>query len=137
MNLNKVFLYGHLTRSPELKATPGGQSVATFGIATNRVWTNKAGKRQEDTEFHNIVAWGKLAETVSSYLGKGSGVLIEGRLQTRSWEAKDGTKRSTTEIVAEAVQFGPKPGGAGTHDPSDEGLDAIQIEEVPDNEVPF
>lgn len=112
MNLNKVFLIGNLTRDPEIKALPSGTSVATFGVATNRVWKNQQGERQEEVQFHNIVVFGKQADTIAQYLKKGSSALIEGRLQTRNWEAQDGSKRSRTEIVAERVQFGParKPG---------------------------
>lgn len=109
MNLNKVFVLGRLTRDPELRSTTGGQSVASFGVATNRVWTDKNGQKQEATEFHNIVVWGRQAEIASKFLTKGSLVLIEGRLQTRSWESNDGQQRKTTEIVAERIQLGPKP----------------------------
>lgn len=111
MNLNKVFLIGNLTRDPELKTLPSGSSVASFGVATNRVWRNQQGERQEEVQFHNVVVFGKQAETVSQYLKKGSSALIEGRLQTRNWEAQDGSKRTKTEIVAERVQFGPQRRG--------------------------
>lgn len=114
MNLNKVFLIGNLTRDPELKTLPSGTSVATFGVATNRVWRNQQGEKQEEVQFHNVVVFGKQADTVAQYLKKGSSALVEGRLQTRNWEAQDGSKRSRTEIVAERVQFGPqRRGGAG------------------------
>ena len=108
MNLNKVFVAGRLTADPELRTTPGGAHVISFSVATNRVWTDKNGGRKEETEFHNIVAWGRQAEVVSQFLKKGGLILIEGRLQTRSWEGKDGQTRRTTEIVAERVQLGPK-----------------------------
>ncbi len=114
MNLNKVLLMGNLTRDPELKTLPSGSSVASFGIATNRVWKNQQGERQEEVQFHNIVVFGKQAETASQYLKKGASVFIEGRLQTRNWDAQDGTKKSKTEIVAERVQFGPRKQGGGT-----------------------
>jgi len=108
MNLNKVFLLGRLTADPQLRSTASGQQVASFSIATNRVWNDKNGQKQEAVEFHNVVVWGRQAELVSRFLNKGSLVLVEGRLQTRDWEGKDGQKRKTTEIVAERVQFGPK-----------------------------
>jgi single-strand DNA-binding protein len=108
MNLNKVFLIGNLTRNPELRALPSGASVASFGIATNRIWKNQQGEQQKDTQFHNVVVFGRQAEIVSQYLTKGSLAMIEGRIQTRSWEGKDGTKQYRTEIVAERIQFGPR-----------------------------
>lgn len=112
MYLNKVFLYGNLTRDPELKALPGGGQVAEFGLATNRVYKDKEGKNQEETEFHNIVSFGRQAEVIAQYLKKGRGVFIEGRIRTRNWEAKDGSgKRYRTEIVVDRFQFGP--GGSG------------------------
>ncbi len=111
MNLNKVFILGRLTVDPQLRSTAAGQPVASFGLATNRVWTDKAGQKQESTEFHNVVVWGRQAEIASRYLGKGSLVLIEGRLQTRSWDDKQGQKRRTTEIIAERLQLGPRPAG--------------------------
>lgn len=112
MNLNKVFVAGRLTADPELRTTPGGAHVISFSVATNRVWTDKSGGRKEETEFHNVVAWGRQAEVVSQFLKKGGLILVEGRLQTRSWEGKDGQTRRTTEIVAERVQLGPKAGGS-------------------------
>ena len=114
MNINKAMVFGNLTRDPELKTLPSGMSVASFGIATNRVYNDREGKRQEQTEFHNIVVFGKLVETTAQYLKKGSSAFVEGRLQTRSWE-QDGTKRYMTEIVADRVQFGPRnSGGEGS-----------------------
>ena len=107
MNLNKVILAGNLTRSPELRHSPNGNSIATFGIATNRAWTDANGERQEEVEFHNITAFGMQAETASQYLRKGQLALIEGRLRTTSWEVEGG-KRYRTDIVAERIQFGPK-----------------------------
>lgn len=112
MYLNKVILIGNLTRDPEIKALPSGTSVATLGLATNRVWKDKDGNKQEDTQFHNVVVFGRQAETVGQYLKKGASALVEGRLQTRSWDAQDGTKRYRTEVVADRVQFGPKSGTA-------------------------
>lgn len=112
MNLNKVFLLGRLTADPQLRTTTGGQNVASFSVATNRVWTDKAGQKQEAAEFHNIVVWGRQAEIASKFLNKGGLVLIEGRIQTRDWEDKQGQKRKTTEVIAEWLQLGPRPGGA-------------------------
>ena len=98
---NKVIIAGNVTQDPELRTTPSGQSVTSFSVATNRRYRDASGEIQESTEFHNVVAWGKLAELCVQLLKKGSGVLIEGRLQTRSWEGQDGVKRQTTEIIAE------------------------------------
>ncbi|MEI6396687.1 MAG: single-stranded DNA-binding protein [Candidatus Taylorbacteria bacterium] len=114
MYLNKVFIIGNLTRDPELKALPSGSKVCSFGMATNRVFKNKDGQRQDATEFHNIVVFGRIAELAAQYLKKGSQALIEGRMQTRSWEA-DGQKKYRTEVVADGIQFGSRPtGGAGS-----------------------
>lgn len=113
MYLNKALIIGNLTRDPEVKALPSGINVATFGVATNRVWKDKNGAKQENTDFHNVVVFGRQAETVGQYLKKGASVLVEGRMQTRSWDAQDGTKKYRTEIVADRVQFGPRrEGGA-------------------------
>ncbi len=107
MNLNKAFVLGRLTRDPETRSTTSGQNVTNFSIATNRVWNDQQGNRQESTEFHNIVAFGKLADICSQYLNKGKLVLIEGRIQTRSWEDQNGNKKYRTEILAENMQMGP------------------------------
>jgi single-strand DNA-binding protein len=103
MSLNRAQLIGNLTRDPELRQIPGGQTVATFSVATNFVWTDSNGQRQEKVEFHNVVAWRKLAEIAGQYLKKGSKVYVEGRIQTRDWEGEDGVKRYRTEIVADSV----------------------------------
>lgn len=108
MNLNKVFLIGRLTRDPQTRSLPSGQSVASFGMATDRFFTDKSGQKQQQTEFHNIVAFGKLAEIASQYMAKGSLVMIEGRLQTRNWQDNTGNKRTRTEIVSERLQLGPR-----------------------------
>ncbi|KKQ35461.1 MAG: Single-stranded DNA-binding protein [Candidatus Nomurabacteria bacterium GW2011_GWB1_37_5] len=114
MYLNKAIIIGNLTRDPELKSLPSGMAVATFSLATNRVWKDKSGAKQESTDYHNIVVFGRQAETSAQYLKKGAGALVEGRIQTRSWDDKaTGQKKYRTEIVAERVQFGPKSGGAG------------------------
>ncbi len=109
MYLNKALLYGNLTRDPELRALPSGQQVATFGLATNRTYKNKEGQKQEMTEFHNIVAFGRLADLIGQYMKKGRPIYVEGRLQTRSWES-DGRKNYRTEIVMDNFQFGPDGG---------------------------
>lgn len=121
MYLNKVFIFGNLTRDPELRSLPSGNAVASFGVATNRVWKDQQGNKQEGTEFHNVVVFGKQAEIVSQYLKKGSSVLVEGRIQTRSWDGQDGVKKYKTEIVAERIQFGPRTGGGGMSSPSQGG----------------
>ena len=115
MNLNKVLLVGRMAADPESRTTPSGQTVTTVRLATNRVWNNRAtGEKQEQVEFHTIIAWGNLAEIVSKYLRKGQLAMFEGRLQTRSWQGQDGVKRYRTEIVAENMQLGPKAMNAGT-----------------------
>ena len=101
MNLNRAQLIGNLTRDPETRTTPNGQTVTSFGVATSSQWKDASGQKQERVEFHNIVAWGKLAEICQQYLGKGRKVFVEGRLQTREWQGQDGAKRNRTEIVAE------------------------------------
>ena len=116
MFLNKAILIGNLTRDPELKALPNGSKVTSFSLATNRVWKDKNGARQEGTDYHNIVVFGTQAENVARYLIKGSSVLVEGRMTTRSWD-KDNVKHYRTEIIADHVQFGPKPGVGGASAP--------------------
>lgn len=111
MYINKVMIYGNLTRDPEMRSLPSGMQVTNFSVATNRVYNDRDGNKQEQTDFHNIVVFGKQAETVAQYLKKGSSAYIEGRLQTRSWD-KDGQKQYRTEVIADRVQFGPRPGGA-------------------------
>lgn len=113
MYINKVMLYGNLTRDPEMRALPSGMQVTSFSVATNRVYKDRDGNKQEQTEFHNAVVFGRQAETVAQYLKKGSSVYVEGRLQTRSWDDKEtGKKQYRTEVVADRVQFGPRAGGA-------------------------
>ena len=122
MYLNKAMIYGNLTRDPELKALPSGMNARSLSHATNRTYTDRDGKRQEQVEYHNIVVFGKQADTSAKYLKKGSGTYVEGRLQTRSWD-KDGVKQYRTEIVADRVQFGPRSGegGGGASAPSSTG----------------
>ncbi len=121
MYLNKAIVIGNLTRDPEVKALPGGSKVCTFSVATNRVWKDKNGVKQENVDYHNIVVFGRQAETAGQYLKKGSSALIEGRMQTRSWDAADGQKKYRTEIVADRVQFGNRPAagsGGGSFAPA-------------------
>jgi single-strand DNA-binding protein len=148
--VNKVILVGRLGRDPELRYTQGGQPVANFTLATNERWTSKDGDRQERTEWHRIVAWGKLAELCNEYLSKGRQVYIEGRLQTREWEDKEGHKRQTTEINANTVQFlgsrgdaagdgdmslgGPSPGGESAGAPP---APPPAASGAPDDDIPF
>ena len=115
-NLNKVFLIGNLTRDPELRYIPSGSAVATFTVAVNRVFKSQAGEKKEQVSFIRVVVWGRRAEVCGEYLSKGSPVFVEGRLQSRDWETQDGQKRSTTEVVADNIQFlrmGPKAGSPG------------------------
>jgi len=113
MYLNKVFIIGNLTRDPELKALPSGTKVCSFSVATNRVYKDKDGNRQDATEFHNVSAFARVGELVAQYMKKGSQVYVEGRLQTRSWES-NGEKKYRTEIIADTVQFGNRPTGSGS-----------------------
>ncbi len=151
MSLNRAQIIGNLTRDPELRTTTGGQSVVNFGVATNRRYKDKNGQQVDQAEFHNVVAWAKLADIVSQYLAKGRRVYVEGRLQTREWEAQDGAKRRTTEIVAENLIMLDKAGGAApaaasaagsspfdgvqaqptTPAPTPAPLDEIQVEDIP------
>jgi single-strand DNA-binding protein len=142
MNLNKALLIGRLTRDPESRTLPSGQNVSNFGLATNRVWTNENREKQEQTEFHNIVAFGKLADICNQYLTKGSLILIEGRIQTRSWQDQSGGTKYRTEVVVEKLQMGPKSGGSkapvkesGETEPATEQIEEIQIEEGPTDEI--
>lgn len=151
MYLNKVFIIGNLTRDPELKAIPSGIKVCSFSVATNRVWKDKNGARQEAADYHNVVVFGRQAETVAQYMKKGSQVMIEGRMQTRSWDdAATNSKKYRTEVIADRVQFGstgsagPKAGGFDQASPKnaqdkDEGLDTIDYpeEQINAEDIPF
>lgn len=156
MYLNKAIVYGNLTRDPELKSLPSGIKVTSFSLATNRVWKDKAGAKQESVDYHNIVLFGKLAELSAQYLKKGSSALIEGRMQTRSWDDASGVKKYRTEIVGDAMQFGPRSSGAGgagssrdgeagsktAHQPtapSQEQLETIEYpeEDINPDDIPF
>lgn len=114
MNLNKVMLVGRLTRDPEIRNTPSGQSVATMSLATNRFWKDKNGQKQDKTEFHNVVLWGRLAEIAGQYLTKGQEAFIEGRMETRKYTGKDGVERRVTEVIAENMQLGSRAQGSSS-----------------------
>ena len=138
MYLNKALIVGNLTRDPELKSLPSGSKVATFSLATNRVWKDASGAKQESVDYHNIVVFGRQAETSAQYLKKGQSVLVEGRMQTRSWDDKGtGEKKYRTEIVADRVQFGPKGsgGGGGAPSPTKEASDAGEVIEYPSEDA--
>ncbi|MDD3101859.1 MAG: single-stranded DNA-binding protein [Patescibacteria group bacterium] len=145
MNLNKVLIIGRLTRDPEARTTPNGQNVATFSLATSRNWTSAQGEKKEQTDFHRVVVWGKLAEVCSRYLVKGQEAYVEGRLTTRSWQDAQGNKKSTTEIIAQAVQFGAKArGGASSNNEPREAEEKplpeegnTPEEEIDVEEIPF
>jgi single-strand DNA-binding protein len=137
-SVNKVILIGNLGKDPELRYTPSGQAVATFSIATTEKWRDKDGQTQEKTEWHNIVVWGRQAELANEYLKKGRSVYLEGKIQTRSYDDKEGVKRYFTEIVVNRMQFiGSRPDGAGS-----QGASAPPPEEPPDipsddDDLPF
>ena len=113
MYINKAIIFGNITRDIDLRALPSGMNVCSFSVATNRIFKDRDGKKQEQTDFHNVVVFGRQADTVAQYLKKGSSAFVEGRMQTRSWEGKDGEKKYRTEIVADRVQFGPRSTGSG------------------------
>lgn len=145
MYINKVFLFGNLTRDPELRALPSGVNVCNFSVATNRVYRDRDGKKQEQADFHNVVVFGRQADIVSQYLKKGRSVFIEGRMQTRSWE-KDGQKQYRTEVIADRVQFGPSAGGGGgggkrsqAEEPDQSGGSGIDYpkDEINPDDIPF
>ncbi len=145
-SLNRAMIIGNVTRDPEVRQIPSGQTVCSFGVATNRSWKDQAGNKQEAVEFHNIVAWGKLGEICGQYLAKGRKVYVDGRLQTRDWEGQDGTKRNRTEIVVENMVLLDRAPGSGAGGsmgsspfapkarPDEPGLnpdDEIKIEDIP------
>ena len=142
MYLNKAILIGNLTRDPELKAIASGNKVCTFSIATNRTYKDANGVRQEKTDYHNIVVWGKTAENVATYMKKGSQILVEGRMETRSWDdAATNTKKYRTEVVADTVQFGSKPNGSpslsssSSQAPSSKKEEEIDTIEYPEEQI--
>lgn len=141
-SLNKVFVMGNLGGDPDLKMTSTGQAVARFNVATNESWTDKQGQRQERTEWHRIVVWGRQAEQCNQYLRKGSTVFVEGRIQTESWQDQQGQKKYTTEIIAGRVQFmESRRGGGDAMDqaplPEPSGRDIQAPDSIPDDDVPF
>ena len=132
-NLNKVFLIGNLTRAPELRYTPTGTAVADLRIAVGRKYTTQSGEKREDTCFLTVIVWAKQAESCGEYLDKGSPIMVEGRLQTRDWETKDGQKRNVVEVVAERVQFMGRPKTAGAPSVAE----AVEVGSEGEDEVPF
>jgi single-strand DNA-binding protein len=143
-SVNKVILVGNLGRDAELRYTPGGAAVATLNLATTEVWNDKQGQRQEKTEWHRIVLWGKQAETLQEYLVKGKQIYVEGRLQTRQWDDKDGNKRYTTEIKADRVTLlggggGGRGGASMDRGPASHagGAEEPPVEPITDDDIPF
>jgi single-strand DNA-binding protein len=136
-SVNKAILVGNLGDDPEQRFTPSGTAVANFRIATHEQWTNKDGGKSERTEWHRIVAWGKLGEICGEYLHKGSQVYIEGRIQTRSWEDREGNKRYTTEIVAQTMQMLGSPAKTGRAKATDESFPSEEPIAIPDDDIPF
>lgn len=159
-SLNKAFLIGNLTRDPELRYVPSGQAVTSFTVATNWTYNSPSGEKKEEVSFIRVVTWGRRAEVCNEYLRKGSPVFVEGRLQSRSWEAQDGSKRSSLEVVANNVQFLGRGGGSPPPESSsvtageevitsaapqegrqanlaEQGVSVSEEELAPDNEVPF
>lgn len=135
MNLNKAMLIGNVTRDPEMRNTPAGQSVAAFSVATNFVWTDQSGQQQKKTEFHNVIAWRKLADVCAKYLHKGSKVFVEGRLQTTDWTGQEGVKRYRTEIVLENMIMLDSKGGAPFSGSAPAGNNAEATIEIPEESL--
>ena len=129
--VNKVILVGHLGSDPEVRYTNNGRAMARFNIATSESWSDKEGQKQKKAEFHNIVAWGKLGEICAQYLQKGKLVFIEGRVETRSWDAPDGTKKYKTEVIAEGMQMGPKLSGNSSDNRLSDEKQSSSGEEIP------
>ncbi len=136
-SINKVILIGNLGSDPEVRYTPSGRPVANFSIATTENWTNKDGGKEERTEWHRIVAWGRLGEICGEYLNKGRSVYIEGKLQTRSWEDRDGNKRYTTEILAQTMQMLGPSGKEGRATGREERYPVEEPITVPEDDIPF
>ncbi len=137
MYINKAIIVGNLTRDPELRSMPTGNKVCSFGVATNRVWKDKDGQKQEDTNFHNIVVFGRQGENCGQYLKKGQSVAIEGRIQTRSWEGQDGQKKYRTDIIADRVQFGSKTQGGGSDSNKSAPQADDQSQEAPPDDINY
>ena len=135
-SLNRVQLIGNLTRDPELRYTPNGNAVCTFGLATNRSWTTDSGEKKEETEFHRIVAWNKLAELCSQFLIKGRKVYVEGRLSTRSWTAQDGQQKSLTEVIIDDMILLDSKGGAAATSPAPTTVQQPRAKAAPKHEEP-
>jgi single-strand DNA-binding protein len=135
--VNKVILVGRLGRDPEVRYTPSGTAVANFSIATSEQWNNKDGEKQERTEWHKIVAWRRLGEICGEYLHKGSQIYIEGRLQTRDWEDRDGNKRYTTEVIAQNMQMLGSADKGGKAETTDERFPVEEPITVPEDDIPF
>jgi len=136
MNVNKAIIVGNLTRDPEVRTTTSGQTVTSFGIATNSHWTDKNGQKQEKTEFHNVVLWGRLAEVAGQYLTKGQQAYIEGRIQTRTYTGKDGNERKITEIVGENLQMGSRPQGGSGFTPKSQPVPKSQPTKPAEEDIP-
>jgi single-strand DNA-binding protein len=142
-SVNKVILVGNLGRDSELRYTPGGAAVATLNLATTEVWNDRNNQRQEKTEWHRVVLWGKQAESLQEYLTKGKQIYVEGRLQTRQWDDKDGNKRYTTEIKADRITLlggggsGRGGGGGGSERGGGPGMDEPPMEPMTDDDIPF
>jgi len=136
-SVNKVILVGNLGADPEVRHTPSGRAVANFSLATTEQWSNKDGGREEKTEWHRIVAWGRLGEICGEYLNKGKQVFIEGRLQTRSWEDRDGNKKYTTEVIAQNMQMLGSPRRDSRSQSPDEGYHMDEPVNVPEDDIPF
>jgi single-strand DNA-binding protein len=152
MNLNKIFILGNITRDPETRSLPSGQPVANFGLATNRMWKDQSGTAQKKTEFHNVVLFGRLAEIAQQYLKRGSLVMIEGRVQTRSWQGQDGSTKYRTEVVGENMQMGPRSSSGSTgssqansdqqesqQQPAEQQVDTVEYpdDEIKPDDIPF
>jgi single-strand DNA-binding protein len=138
MNLNKAQVIGRVTRDPELKSLPSGTQACSFSVASNRVWYDKDKQKQEETEFHNIVAFGKDAETIAQYVEKGQELYVEGRLKTQSWEDKDsGKKMYRTEIIVDRFQFGQKAGSKSSSARDDDREDEEDIGDINPEDIPF
>jgi len=138
MNLNKAFILGNVTREPEVRSLPSGQQVTNFGIATNRFYTSGAGEKKQETEFHNVVCFGKLADISARFLNKGSLVLIEGRIKTRNWVNSQGAKQYRTEIIAESMQLGPKGSASPSGSPKRQSaMPQDQDMQIKQDEIPI
>ena len=138
MNINKAIIIGRITQKLELKITPSGKNVCSFSVATNQVWKDQEGNKNEKADFHNVVAWGKQAETIAQYFIKGQEIYVEGRMETRSWEDEgSGKKMYRTEVVLEKFDFGAKPQGAENNTPKPTVEVSEPADEIGPNDIPF